>query len=52
MTLVRVKTRAPKISSCEPHARATGNFSEVLCMWEGLTHAFVLGCSEKKLCIN
>ena len=37
---VYIKARAPKISSCEPRARATGKFSEVLCMLEGLTHAF------------
>ena len=40
MTLVRVKTLAPKISSCERRARVTGEFSEVLCMLEGLTQAF------------
>ena len=38
--LVCVKTRAPKISSCETCAKATGEFGKVLCMLEGLTHAF------------
>ena len=40
MTLVCVITRAPKISSYEPRARAAGEFSEVHCIVEGLTHAF------------
>ena len=39
-THVCVKTLAPKISSCERRARVTGEFSEVLCMLEGLTQAF------------
>ena len=40
MTLVWVKTLAPKISSCEHRASVTGEFSVVLCMLEGLTQAF------------
>ena len=47
--LVHVKTLAPKISSCEHRARVTGEFSEVLCMLEGLTQAFCLRLWRKKV---